>query len=150
MYTCYTIIVLTFECLVDFFANLGASKNDFARDEDEKHDFRLHHAVDKTGEQLRLVAGESVMSRGQSLQANGELDVARANDILDLEVRELGVESELLDDTGVLAGCKTAVVLALGASDDHLAGSEYESGCLWLTNTHDHGSETLGVVSVAC
>ena len=90
------------------------------------------------------------MSRGQSLQANGELDVAGANDVLDLEVRKLGIESELLDNTSVLAGCKTAVILALGTSDDHLAGSEHESRCLWLTNTHDHGSETLRVVSGIC
>lgn len=39
-----------------------------------------------------------MMSTGQTLQANGELDVARANDVLDLEVRELCVEAELLDD----------------------------------------------------
>ena len=42
--------MLTFECLVYLFADLGASENDFAGDEDEKHNFRLHHAVDKTRE----------------------------------------------------------------------------------------------------
>lgn len=32
---------------------LGASQHNFARDEDEKHDFGLNHAVDETREQLR-------------------------------------------------------------------------------------------------
>lgn len=43
------------ERLVDLLAHLGASEDDLAGDEDEQHNFRLHHAVDETGEQLRLV-----------------------------------------------------------------------------------------------
>jgi hypothetical protein len=57
-----------------------------AGNEDEQDDLGLHHAVDETREQLRLVRRESVMARGKTLQANGELDVAGANDVLNLEV----------------------------------------------------------------
>jgi len=59
---------------------------------------------------------------------------------------EFGIEAKLLDDTSVLAASEFAVILRLGSSDDHLATGEDESGRLGLTDTHDHGSETLGVV----
>jgi hypothetical protein len=69
---------------------LGAGQDDFPRDEDEEHDFRLDHAVDQTREELRvvfrcvseeqrkethlrLVAAELPMAVRESLQANGEL-----------------------------------------------------------------------------
>jgi hypothetical protein len=34
-----------FEGLVNFLADLGSGKHDFAADENEQNDFRLHHAV---------------------------------------------------------------------------------------------------------
>lgn len=74
------------ESLVNLLTDFGTSEDDLAADEDEQDDLRLHHAVDETREQLRLVGRESVMARGKSLQANGELDVARANNVLDLEI----------------------------------------------------------------
>ena len=72
--------------MVDLFTNLGTGQDDLARHEDEQDDLGLHHAVDETGEELRLVGRESVMARCKTLQTNGELDVARADDVLDLEV----------------------------------------------------------------
>jgi len=131
------------ERLVDLLADLGTSEDDLAGDEDEQDDLRLHHAVDETGEELRLVGAEHMVARSQTLQANGELDIARTDYVLDLKVRELRVEAELLDDAGVLAAGELAVVLGLGASDDHLAGSEDQGGGLGLADTHDHGCETL-------
>lgn len=74
------------ESLVDLLTDLGTSQDNLAADEDEQDNLGLHHAVDETGEQLRLVGRESVMARGKSFQANGELDVAGANDVLNLEV----------------------------------------------------------------
>ena len=65
---------------------LGTGENDLATDEDKEDDLGLHHTVDQTGEQLRLVGRESVMARCKTLQTNGELDVARADDILNLKV----------------------------------------------------------------
>jgi hypothetical protein len=72
--------------LVDLLTNFGTSEDNLAADEDEQDNFGLHHAVDETGEEFRLVRRESVMARCKTLQANGELDIARANDVLDLEV----------------------------------------------------------------
>lgn len=40
---------------------------------------------------------------------------------LNLEVRELGVETQLLDNTGVLAAGKLRVILGLGTGNNHLA-----------------------------
>ena len=66
--------------------DLSTSKNNLPRYEDEKDDFRLDHAVDETREELRLVGRESVVTRCKTLQANGELDVAGADDVLDLKI----------------------------------------------------------------
>lgn len=85
--------------LVDFLTNLGTGKNNLAGNEDEQDDLWLHHAVDETGEQFRLVRAEHMMARCQTLETDRELDVAGADNVLDLEVGELCVKTELLDDT---------------------------------------------------
>jgi len=53
---------------------------------------------------LRLVTTESSVSVSQTLQPDRELDVARSDDVLNLELGELGVEAELLDDSSVPEG----------------------------------------------
>jgi len=45
-----------------------------------------HHAVDQTREELRLVRAEHMVATGQALKADWELDIAGADDVLDLEV----------------------------------------------------------------
>jgi hypothetical protein len=148
--------------LVDLFTNLRAGQDDLARHEDKQDNLRLHHAVNETREEFRLVGRESVVARCKTLQANGELDVAGTDDILDLEILvivsmssrlkpgatygELCVEPQLLDDPRIFPGSKAAVILRLGTGDDHLSTCEDQSRCLGLTNTHDDGCETLGVV----
>lgn len=134
------------ESLIDLLANFRACENNLATDEDEEHNLGLDHAVDETGKQLGLVGAEVVMLGSKTLQTDGELDVARTHNVLDLEVGELGVEAELLNDTGILAGSKLGVIFRLGASDDHLARRKDQSGGLGLTDTHDNSGETLGVV----
>lgn len=131
------------ESLVDLLADFSTSQDNLAADENQENDLGLHHAIDQTREQLRLVGAEVVVTRGQSLQTDGELDVAGADDILDLEIGKLGVETKLLDNTRILARGQLGIILGLGTSDDHLAGGEDESGSLGFTDTHDHGSKTL-------
>lgn len=131
------------ESLVDLFTDLGAGQDNLATDEDQKHNLGLHHTVDETREQLRFIGTEVMMATSQTFQANGELDVTGADNVLDLKIRELGIESELLDDTRVLPGCQFRVILRLSTSDNHLARGKDQSGGLGLTNTHDHGRETL-------
>lgn len=84
-----------------------------------------------------------MMAACQALQTNGKLDVARAHNVLDLEIGELGIEPQLLDDSRVLARCEFRIVFRLGAGHDHLARREDESGCLGFTDAHDDGRETL-------
>lgn len=91
------------EGLVNFLSDLGTCQDDLATDENKKHDLRFDHAVDKTREQLRFVRTEIVMARSQALKSDRELDVAGADNVLDLEVGKLGVEAKLLDDTCVLS-----------------------------------------------
>lgn len=43
------------------------------------------------------------MTRRKAFKTNWELDIARADNVLDLEIRELGVKAELLDDSCVFA-----------------------------------------------
>ena len=99
------------EGLINLFTDFRTSEDDLATDEDEEHNLWLDHTVDETREQLRLVRAEIVMARSKTFQTNGELDVAGANDVLDLEVRELGVETELLDDASILSRCKLGIIL---------------------------------------
>lgn len=132
------------ECLVDLLADLGTSQDDLAGDEDQEDNLWLHHAVDETREELRLVGAEHVVTASKAFETDRELDVTRADNVLDLEVGELCVEAELLDDTSVLARGKLAVILGLGTGDDHLARGEDQGGRLGLTDTHDDGGETLG------
>ena len=87
-----------------------------------------------------------MMLGGKTFQAHGELDVAGADDVLDLEVGKFGVEAELLDDARVLARSKLGVGLGLGTSNDHLATGKDQSSGLGLTNTHDDSGKTLRVV----
>ena len=92
-----------FKGLVDLFPNLRTSQDNLARDEDEEDDLGLDHTVDQTREQFRLVRAEIVMARSKTFQADRELDVAGADNVLDLEVRELCIEAELLDNARILS-----------------------------------------------
>lgn len=56
-----------------------------------------------------------VMTRSKAFKTDWELDVARADNVLDLEIRKLGIKAELLDDTCVLAR-RQARVLGRGIS----------------------------------
>lgn len=44
-----------------------------------------------------------VMTRRKAFKTDWELDVARADDVLDLEISEFGVEAELLNNSCVFA-----------------------------------------------
>jgi hypothetical protein len=74
------------ESLIDLFADLGTREYDLAGDEDKQDDLGLHHTVDETREELRLVGRESVMARCKTLQTDGELDIAGSDDVLNLKV----------------------------------------------------------------
>jgi len=132
-----------FKGLVNLLADLGTSENDLARDEDQEDNLWLHHAVNETWEKFGFVRAEHVMARCQTLETNRKLDVARANNVLDLEVGEFGVETELLNDTSILARRKLRIVFRLCTSDDHFATCKDQSSGLGFANTHDDGGETL-------
>jgi hypothetical protein len=74
------------ESLIDLLTDLGTREYDLTGDEDKQDDLGLHHTVDETREQLRLVGRESVVARCKTLQTDGELDVAGSDDVLNLEV----------------------------------------------------------------
>lgn len=112
------------ESLVDLLSHFRTGQDDLAANEDEKHDLRLDHTIDETRKELRLVRAEVVMTRRKAFKADWEFNIARADNILDLEIRKLGVEAELLDDSGVFARRQARVILRFGTSNYHLAGSK--------------------------
>ena len=57
----------------------------------------------RRGTNLWLVTAKLPVAVCKPLQANRELDVTTANDVLDFELGKLGVESKLLNDASVLA-----------------------------------------------
>lgn len=107
------------------------------------YDLGLHHSVDETREEFGLVRAEHMMAAGKAFKTNGELDIARSHNVLDLEIRELGVEAEFLDDASILARGQFGIVLGLCTSDDHLARGEDQSSRLGFADTHDDSGETL-------
>lgn len=50
---------------------------------------------------LRFITREIAVGVRETLESDRELDVARADDVLDLELGELGVEAKLLNNSGV-------------------------------------------------
>ena len=77
------------EGLVDLLPHFGAGQHDFPGNEDEEDDARLHHAIDEAGKEFGLVGAELAVREDQALEADGELDVAGADHVLNLEVFEL-------------------------------------------------------------
>lgn len=85
-------------------AYLRARKYDLARDEDQEYDLGLDHTVDKTREQLMqtmnnvidhkhnrkthlwLITAELSVAVRKPLQANGELHVTTAHNVLNLKL----------------------------------------------------------------
>mmetsp|Transcript_16899 Transcript_16899/g.34227 ORF Transcript_16899/g.34227 Transcript_16899/m.34227 type:complete len:248 (-) Transcript_16899:122-865(-) len=131
---------------VDLLARLAARQHHLARDENEQDDLGLHHSVYQPGEELRFVARVVAVLVGETLEADRELDIARADHVLDLPVGEARGEVELLDDASVSARPQSRVCLALRASHHHLAAFEDERRRLGFTDPHDHGSKPLRVV----
>ncbi len=104
------------------------------------------------------------MTGREAFKTDRKLDVARADNVLDLEIHELGIETKLLNDSCVFTRrqarvfeAKTSVssrhktlreptILRFGTSDYHLAGSKDQSGSLGLTDTHDDGGKSLWIV----
>lgn len=84
-----------------------------------------------------------MVAASQTLEADGEVDVARPDNILDLKIGEFRIEPKLLDDTRVFATRELAIVFRLGTSHDHLTRGKHEGGRLWLSYTHNYGRETL-------
>jgi hypothetical protein len=83
------------------------------------------------------------MGKRQTLQPDREPHITTADNVLDLELLELGVETQLLNDPRVFTGSETRIVLGLGSGDNHLSGSEDQSSGLGISNSHDDGGETL-------
>ena len=50
------------ESSINFFTNFGSRENDFARDEDQKDNLGIDHAVNQTRKQFRFILSRSVYS----------------------------------------------------------------------------------------
>ena len=77
-----------------------------------------------------------------TLEMDGKLDVARANNVLDLILEELHVKVKLLNGTRVHARRQTRIVRGLRASNNHLARREDERSRLGVADMHDDSCET--------
>jgi hypothetical protein len=78
---------------------------------------------------LWLITTKLSVTVCETLEANWELDVAAAHNILNLEFRKLSVKAKLLNNAHVLARRQAPITFALCTCDDHLARSENEWGC---------------------
>lgn len=60
---------------------------------------------------LWLVPAELLVGQDQSLQSDGEADVAAGHHVLDLEVQEAGREAKLLHHSSVFPSCELRLFL---------------------------------------
>ena len=86
------------------------------------------------------------MGVDQPLQADGEANVGRPDNVLDLEIDvRLRLESHPLDDVGELARRQGRIVRRLRPRHAHLARREDEGRGARLPEAHDDGREAPGV-----
>jgi len=88
------------------------------------------------------------MTVRQTLKANGEADIARTHDVLNLELTEASFKSKLLNNAGIFSTGETTVVFTFRTCDDHLPRGKNKCCRLWFTNTHNNGRETLRTASI--
>jgi hypothetical protein len=101
------------------------------------------HCKSGTAERDYTYTRKITMRKGQALQSNRKLDIARCDNVLDLKVGELGREAKLLDDACVFSSGKSREFFVFGSGTHHLARCKDECCCLWLTNSHNHSSKAL-------
>jgi len=136
-----------FEGNVYLLTNFRTRQNNLSTHKDKQNDFRLYHSVNQSREQFRLVRAEVMMARGEALEAYGKLDITGANNVLNLKIRKLSIESKLLNNASVFARGKLGIILRFGTRNNHLAGRENECSGFRFANTHDNSGETLKVTA---
>ena len=71
---------------------------------------RLYQTYE-TGEKLRLIRAEMVMTRRETFETDGELDVTRADNILNFKIRKLGIKTKFLNDSCVFTRRQARVLV---------------------------------------
>lgn len=92
---------------------------------------------------LRLITAELAVAVCKPFKTNGELDIARAYNVLNLELGKFGVKAQFLHNTRVFTRRQTRIILRLCTGNDHLARRKDEGSSLRITDTHNDGRKTL-------
>jgi hypothetical protein len=132
---------------LDVISSFGSGENDLPGGKDQKDDFGFNHAINQPRKEFGLIGAELLMAVAQVLERYRELDIARTDNVLYLEILQLDVvASHLFDHFRILFGRVPRLILAFGSGDDHFARGEDEGSGLGVTDANDHGRETFGVV----
>lgn len=124
-----------------------ARDNNLALGKHQQHHTGGLHPIHQAREDLRFVAAEGEMRSGaEALEADQQLAVAAADQILDFPVFELGLVPEPLDDARDFAPRQPGVVLASGPCYDHFACGKHERCGFGLADADNAGGESLGTV----
>ena len=105
------------------------------------NNFWLHHTIYQPRKELWFITTIVVVSIHKSLKSDWEFHVARADNVLDFEVCELGWEIELLNNPCILPCCELRSLLTLGSCAHHLSWHKNECCCLRVANSHNYGSK---------
>jgi len=108
------------EGLLDALLVLRSCQYDLSANENEEDDFWRNHAIDEPWEDLGFVCAVLEMAAAEPFEGDGELHVARANDVLNLEVLEAHLEADALDPLGIDARSLLALLHRFGPSAHHL------------------------------
>lgn len=153
---------------------MHTSEHNFSGDEDQKHNPGLDHSIDESRKQFRFVAAELTVCQDKTFQSNRKFDITAAHHVLNFEVQKLGllpkkrkqmpsinrsnqsnqsqqqkltyIKSEFLNDASIFASSQSRLFFRLGPRADHLARAEDQRRRTRLSNAHDDGGKSFGIV----
>jgi len=139
--------VKVIESAIDIINSSGAGQNDSTARKDQCHTFGVNHSVDQGREQLGLIGAEHLMfGVEEPFQSDGEFDIHGGQQVDNLEISELNVEIQVLEDLGELSHSQFSVIHGLGTHANHFSRSVDQSGSLRVSQPHNDGRESLGIV----
>lgn len=96
-------------------------ENYFARDENQKDDFRFQHSIHEPRKYLRLIIAKFVMLLLYHVQVKYQSSVARSHNVLNFELAKLNGVAQFLQYSGELSHSNLAKTFVLRPRTHNLA-----------------------------
>lgn len=133
---------------INVLPRLSTSQHNLSRRKYQQTNLRLLHMVNEAGKSIRVkIAKHRVVALVKAFQLDFEIHTTRTYHILDFEVRQINLVSNLFYCFRIMLCRIQTQLLTLGTGNNHLACFENKSGgSSGFTHSHNHCSKTLWVV----